>query len=163
MITSVDGLSDRVLVVKLGPGEDLLNGIIAACTENNVKNGFVLGAAGSLASAGLFTAAPTKTENGRLVYGYPDEPIHLGGLLGAQMLTAVKGVVCHEADGKVSPHLHYSFTDSDGYAYGGHMAVGNVVLHEVIVTILVIESVDMIRKWDAELNIFVFAPTRLEA
>ena len=161
-MTSADGQTSRILIVNLGPGEDLLKGIIEACTRSNVKNGFMMGAIGNFESVNAFSAAPIGVENGKIKYGYPDEPLHFGGLLGAQSLNDAMGVICHEADGKVSPHLHFSFSDADGYSYGGHLPVGGIVLHSVTVMIMVIEKVDMIRKWDDSVNIFVFAPTQLE-
>jgi predicted DNA-binding protein with PD1-like motif len=162
MMTSADGQTSKILIVNLGPGEDFLKGVIEACTKNNVKNGFMMGAVGSCECVNAFSAAPIGVENGKIKYGYPEEPLHFGGLLGAQGLNNCKGVICHESDGKVSPHLHFSFSDADGYAYGGHMPVGTKVLHGVTVFIMVIDKVDMIRKWDDSVNIFVFAPTQLE-
>lgn len=161
MISMACGTVKKVLLIHLESGEDILGGIASACAERKVKNGFILGAVGSLKCASVFTAAPIGTENGGLKFGYMDKPLTFGGLLGAQTLDTVEGVICHENSGKISIHAHYSFTDPDGYAHGGHLPEGSMVLHDAVVIVGVVEEIDMARKWDESVNIFVFAPTQL--
>jgi hypothetical protein len=57
------------------------------------------------------------------------------------------GVICHESMAGF-PRICIFLLDADGYAYGGHLPVGGIVLHSVTIMIVVIEKVDMIRKWD---------------
>lgn len=161
MIFTGCGNLTRMLLAELEHGEDLLKGIERICEREQIKNGVVCGAVGELQSAAVFTAAPIGVENGRLKFGYMDEPLHFGGLLGAQTLNAVEGVICHNSQGEVSLHLHYSFTDPDGFAHGGHLPEGTRILNQAVVMIGVLEGVDMARKWDDSVNIYVFAPTQL--
>lgn len=148
----------KLLFITLEEGEDILESIISVCEEKGVKDGFVLGAVGDVKVASVYTAAPIGVENGALKYGYMEEPLKFGGLLGAQTLNSVEGIICHEFAGNVSVHLHYSFTDPDGFAHGGHMPTGTIVLSKVTIMIGVVENIEMGRKWDDSVNIFVFAP-----
>ena len=161
MVSMACGTVKKILLVNLESGEDILDGMAAACAQQNVKNGFIIGAVGDLTCASVFTAAPIGTENGKLKFGYMDDPLKFGGLLGAQTLNTIEGVVCHEASGNISIHAHYSFTDPDGHAHGGHLPKGSIVLHDATIRIGVVEEIDMARKWDDSVNIFVFAPTQL--
>ena len=70
-------------------------------------------------------------------------------------------IICHDQAGAVSCHLHFSFTDPDGFARGGHLPEGTCVLEKATVTVGQISGIDMARKWDDSVNIFVFAPTQL--
>jgi len=161
MISMACGSVKKIYFIHLESGEDLLDGLAEVCAEKGVKNGFILGAVGDLECASVFTAAPIGTENGKLKFGYMDEPLKYGGLLGAQTLNSVEGIVCHNDAGEVSIHAHYSFTDPDGYAYGGHLPKGTKVLHDATIMLGIVEEIEMARKWDDSVNIFVFAPTQL--
>ena len=161
MVFSGCGRLKNLVLAELEGGEDLLKGLAKICEAEQIKDGFFFGAVGGLQSAAVFTAAPLGGENGRLKFGYPDEPLHFGGLLGAQTLNTVEGIICHNDSGEVSLHLHYSFTDPDGFAHGGHLPEGTIVLDKATISIGVLEGVDMARKWDDSVNIFVFSPTQL--
>ena len=161
MIFTACGHLERVLTIELEKGDDLLKKISEACESEGIKNGFVYGAVGNLEKAAVYTAAPIGVENGRLKFGYMDEPLRFGGLLGAQTLNSVEGIICHDQAGAVSCHLHFSFTDPDGCARGGHLPEGTCVLEKATVTVGRISGIDMARKWDDSVNIFVFAPTQL--
>ncbi len=156
------GLPKELLLIHLQTGDDISKSIIEACKAQGVKDGYILGATGTLGTAAVFTAAPIGVKNGELHFGYMDEALKFGGLLGAQTLNSVEGVVCHQEDGELSLHMHYSFTDPDGFATGGHLPDGSIALNAVTIMVGVIDKVDMLRKWDDSVNIFVFAPTARE-
>jgi predicted DNA-binding protein with PD1-like motif len=161
MFFSGCGHLKQMLLIELESGDDLLKKIAEVCEREQIKNGFVSGAVGALQRAAVFTAAPIGVENDQLKFGYMDEPLGFGGLLGAQTLNTVEGVICHDAQDAVSLHMHYSFTDPDGFAHGGHLPEGTLVLDKATVMIGVLEGIDMARRWDDSVNIFVFAPSQL--
>ena len=162
MVYTACGHLKNLFVVELNAGDDLLTKISQTCENAGIKNGFVYGAIGRLQKAAVYTAAPIGVENGQLKFGYMDEPLWFGGLLGAQTLNSIEGIICHDSAGAVSCHLHYSFTDPDGFAHGGHLPEGTCVLRRPSIMIGAIEGIDMARKWDDSVNIFVFAPTQLK-
>ena len=161
MVFTACGHLKDLLVVELDAGDDLLIKISEACEAAGIKNGFVYGAVGRLQKAAVYTAAPIGVEDGRLKFGYMDAPLWFGGLLGAQTLNSVEGIICHDSAGTVSCHMHCFFSDPDGFAHGGHLPEGTRILEKATVMIGTIEGIDMARKWDDSVNIFVFAPTQL--
>ena len=81
MVFTACGHLKDLLVVELDAGDDLLIKISEACEAAGIKNGFVYGAVGRLQKAAVYTAAPIGVEDGRLKFGYMDEPLWFGGLL----------------------------------------------------------------------------------
>ena len=159
MITMAQGVPQELLLIHLEVGEDITEGILKACKEHGVQDGYVLGATGKLSVANVFTAAPIGVKDGKLLFGYMDEPIPFGGLLGAPCLNNIEGVLCRMEDtSETALHMHYSFSDPDGFARGGHLPGKNLALEDVTIMVGVISKVDMVRKWDDSVNIFVFAP-----
>ena len=108
MVFSGCGRLKNLVLAELEGGEDLLKGLAKICEAEQIKDGFFFGAVGGLQSAAVFTAAPLGGENGRLKFGYTDEPLQFGGLLGAQTLNTVEGIICHNDSGEVTLHKHYS-------------------------------------------------------
>ena len=100
MVFTACGHLKDLLVVELDAGDDLLIKISEACEAAGIKNGFVYGAVGRLQKAAVYTAAPIGVEDGRLKFGYMDEPLWFGGLLGAQTLNSVEGIICHDRPGQ---------------------------------------------------------------
>lgn len=160
MVFTACGHLKDLLVVELDAGDDLLIKISEACEAAGIKNGFVYGAVGSLQKAAVYTAAPIGVEDGRLKFGYMDEPLWFGGLLGAQTLNSVEGIICHDSAGTVSCHMHCFFSDRTGRPWWS-LTRRYRILEKATVMIGTIEGIDMARKWDDSVNIFVFAPTQL--
>lgn len=159
MISSARGPLKEVIAFRLKPGDDVLLSIIKVCEENGVKNGVMVTGIGSLKGAKFFNPTPVPTSVSKLGYGYPPQPQELR--TGAIELLSISGIICHNDEGKVSPHIHFSMSDELGCAWGGHMVEGNIVLLTVEIVIGVIDKVDMVRKFNEEVGIPVFSPTQL--
>ncbi len=148
----INGKINRVIVMRLFPGMDVMTSLAEACEQANLKNGIILSMIGSLRNAQFMNPEPKAgTVMG---YGYGD-PIKLKGAI---ELVAGAGTICHADDGEVLLHCHVCLSDKSGKAYGGHFIPGNEVLLTVDVVIGEIEDVDMVRKFDEQTGIVMFAP-----
>jgi predicted DNA-binding protein with PD1-like motif len=77
-------------------------------------------------------------------------------------LLSAQGEICEDDQGEINVHLHATFADSQGNAYGGHISgLPNKVLNTVNVFIGVIEEVDMSYVYDDLLEGGVFCPKQL--
>lgn len=127
------------MVVRLGPGEDLLDGILDVCREKGYLNTCVTMGIGSLEVAKIYNPVPTLQSDGKIYYRYPSEPDEFGGVRGGLELLTVQGTVWHDSDNQVKGHIHISFSSADGHVNGGHIVHGCRVL---TTTELLIEVVD---------------------
>ena len=146
------GALGRVIVLRLKPGMDLLDGIQAACERYRIHNGVILSAIGSLACVRFcdVEALPEK----KCGYGYGrilalDETIEL---------TGASGVVCSDADGNINLHVHVCLSDRNGKAYGGHLVQGTTVLMTADIVLGEIEGVSMLREYDPEMDVYLLHP-----
>jgi uncharacterized protein len=150
------GKINKILIIRLQRGDDMLLSIEKACSENDIKNAVIISVVGSL--NGVFFFNPridTKTKCG-ISYG---DPIKVNGPV--EILSA-QGEVCHEEDGKIGVHVHATFSDSKGGAYGGHLTgEGNKALNTVNIFIGVVEGVDMGFEWDDVIGLPGFYPKQI--
>ena len=149
---AAEGKLGRVIVLRLKPGMDLLDGIQAACERYRIHNGVILSAIGSLACVRFcdVEALPEK----KCGYGYGrilalDETIEL---------TGASGVVCSDADGNINLHVHVCLSDRNGKAYGGHLVQGTTVLMTADIVLGEIEGVSMLREYDPEMDVYLLSP-----
>ena len=73
----------------------------------------------------------------------------------------MNGIICTEADGKPSLHIHAAFADENGKEFGGHLNVGNLVLATVELVIGEFEGIRMSRGIDPDRGVPVFTPIQL--
>ena len=146
------GALGRVIVLRLKPGMDLLDGIQAACERYRIHNGVILSAIGSLGRVRFcdVEALPEK----KCGYGYGrvlalDDTIEL---------TGASGVVCSDAEGNINLHVHICLSDKTGRAYGGHLVQGTKVLMTADIVLGEIEGVSMLREDDPEMDVFLMHP-----
>ncbi|MBI4582853.1 MAG: DNA-binding protein [Planctomycetes bacterium] len=150
------GRPGRRLVFRLGSGTDLMNGIRERCEQAGIRAGIVPVVIGGVGRAVVEVAQPS----GKSPVGVVAKAIHLDGplaILGAQ------GMVCETADGKLEPHLHITFTDSNGHIHGGHLKAGtapvtttaDVVVEEVL-------GVKFGRRLDQEVGTVLFFPEKMQ-
>lgn len=110
----------RVVMVRLDPGQDLLEGLRQAVEETGIGHGAILAGVGSL-SAYHFHVVSTAS--------MPPENAFVRGTGPYDILTVTGAVL----DGRV--HAHVTFSNAE-VAMGGHLEEGCTVLTFAIVTIL---------------------------
>jgi len=150
MIESAAGKIGNIVAMRMSPGTDVLAGIIDTCEKYKIKDGIIMSALGSWSKA-VFTN-PTDLPNGKKGYGDPTV------LEGNYELVSLSGMICHDTDGKILPHIHLTISDEEGNAYGGHIQPGCVVLLTTDIVIGVFTDIDMGRRFDEELGVPIFAP-----
>jgi len=118
MLTQSVALS-RIVLVRLGPGEDVHAGLVRACHEQGIRNGVILSGAGSLSHYHVHVVQSTNLPPGNTF---------LDGE-GPYDVIAVTGLV---NEGRV--HAHITLADAT-MALGGHVEEGCRVLTFLIVAI----------------------------
>lgn len=113
-------IANRYLMIRLDPGQDLLQGIRDAVAESGITHGAILAGVGSL-SAFHFHVVSTPV--------MPPENMFVKGE-GAYDILTVTGAVL---DGRV--HAHVTFSDTE-IAMGGHLEEGCTVLTFAMITIV---------------------------
>jgi uncharacterized protein len=101
-------------LVKLDPGEDLLNSITAFVEKENITSGYVnvMGLARNARYAYYNICTKVYEENERDEHYF--EIIQCMGNISVN-------------DGKPFPHLHIAFGDQQGAIFGGHLLEGTIV------------------------------------
>jgi predicted DNA-binding protein with PD1-like motif len=150
--TCQQGSLSKLVVMRLPPGKDLIEGLAEACQAHGLKAGFITSCIGSLRRASFFTVVPLSNKTGG---GYGD-PIAKDGPL---ELVAAQGTIGLDAEGNLLIHLHGALADSQGSLYGGHLIKGKcpiLVTGEVMIAVL--EGVRAVQRPDpeAEMNLLTF-------
>lgn len=152
---SAAGTFKKVYAIRLEPGEDVMLSLQKFCEENNIGHGAILTGVGSLRGCSYFDPTAIPERPGYYAYGDPIEkpcPIEL---------ISMNGIICTEADGKPSLHIHAAFADEVGNEFGGHFNVGNIVLATVELIIGELEGIEMRRGIDPDRGVPVFTPVQL--
>jgi predicted DNA-binding protein with PD1-like motif len=141
---SVEATTDRVIVGRLLPGADLIQGLEAVCDRHGVRFAAVAFAYGSLSSAGFKTLQIPAEGGDRpiLTLTRVDRRVEfLGG----------QGLICRDDDGGRATHLHGCVSDETGQVLGGHFERGlNPVYNNLDFTLHELRGVDLVRRWDAQ-------------
>jgi len=123
----------KLLMGRLAPDTDLLEGLTAACERNGVRLGCV-SAIGAVKKARIGYFDQRK---GEYVFLELDKDMEVTALAGNVSLK----------DGKPMVHAHVTLGDSDGRAFGGHLAPGTVVfVCEYVIQAL--EGGELVRELD---------------
>ncbi|MBN2313764.1 MAG: DNA-binding protein [Sedimentisphaerales bacterium] len=123
----------RTFMGKLKFGADLLEELTAVCVENDIRLGRVeaLGAVRQ-ARIGYYDQQAKEYD-----FHEMDEPLEITKLIGNISLR----------DGKPMVHAHITLADSEGNAYGGHLAPGTIIFAtEFIITAY--DGPDFVREYD---------------
>jgi predicted DNA-binding protein with PD1-like motif len=147
------GTVKRVIALRLAPGEDVLQGLQSAVEKAGINNGIIMSGIGSLNGARYFDPIPLPEKKAKYGYG---EALELRGPI---ELVSLNGMICQGVKGETLFHLHGSFSDQYGNAWGGHLIEGNKVLLTVDVVIGEIDGLHMGRRYDEDLDVFLFNPT----
>lgn len=151
-LSTAEGTLGRVVVIRLAPGTDLLDGMQSACERHGIRNGVVLSAIGSLNGVHYCNveALPEK----KCGYGY-GQVLYLDGPI---ELTGAGGVICSDAAGNINLHVHISMSDKYGNAHGGHLVQGTRVLMTADIVLGEIEGVTMLREYDEDMDVYLLHP-----
>jgi hypothetical protein len=141
---SVEATTNRVIVGRLLPGADLIQGLEDVCDRHGVRYAAVVFAYGSLSSAG-YKILQRPREGGErpvLTLERIDRRVEfLGG----------QGLVCRDDDEGRATHLHGCVSDQTGQVMGGHFERGlNPVYNNMDFTLHELLGVALIRRWDAQ-------------
>ena len=151
-LSAAEGRLGRVVVLRLKPGDDLLDGLQAACERFGIHNGVILSGIGSLGCVRFcdVEALPEKKSG----YGY-------GRILALDdtiELTGASGVICSDEENRINLHVHICLSDKTGKAYGGHLVQGTKVLMTADFVLGEIEGIDMRREYDPETDVYLLSP-----
>ncbi len=115
---------DKILIVRLKSGTDMLKGLNEAAADNKIKNGIILAGIGSVTSyhVHVVSSSVLPPDNAFIREEWPYD------------LVAANGYII---DGRV--HAHITLSD-DTKAIGGHLEPGTHALTFIIVTIGVLRE-----------------------
>jgi predicted DNA-binding protein with PD1-like motif len=141
-------------MIRVLPGSDIIEGIMKACQDLDIKSGAISSCIGSLQKASFLIAVPLKNKLGA---GYSD-PINLDGPL--ELLSA-QGTIGQEEGKGLFVHMHGLLSDKHGKVHGGHLIKGeNPVLITCEIMISEVEGVEMVRTYDPKVAMEVFIPSQ---
>lgn len=156
MIKFVKGKINDICAIRLGKGEDVVEGIKKACIDNGIKNAVIISIIGSLERACYNNTIKDSSNLKTETTGTP-----LQWLEGPLEVVSAQGEICHKDDGELAIHIHGTFSDENGNAYGGHMHGGNKVLCTLNVFLGVIDGAEMGIEWDDEVGLMQFCPRKI--
>lgn len=152
-IISSKGNLGETIVFRFGPGVELMEGLKAVCKEHGIESGVVSSCIGSL--DGCKYLRPVLIPESKFGAGY-GEPIVKKGPI---ELLSMTGLVCVLDNGEIAPHLHFTLSDSEGNAFGGHVTDdGNRCLITIEGSITKLEGVRNIRRYDEETGALLLKP-----
>ncbi len=146
-VMSAAGQPGRVIVGRLLPGIDLIEGVAEVCKRHDVRQALIVGVIGSLLNprfSGYVRGVPaSEARAGRvpLVMNAPEGPAHL---------LSGQGLVCRTEDGtELVVHLHCVIEDAESNLRGGcFRESGTIVLSVVEVTLVEVTGLQLIRRRD---------------
>ena len=121
----------RVVLVRLNPGDDLLDSIAAAAQKAGIRNGLVLSGIGSLSAYSVHVVRSTALPPGD-VFSDGEGPFDI---------LHVTGVIL---EGR--PHVHVTFSNTEK-AMGGHLERGCKILTFAVITLADTPEADL-SEWD---------------
>ncbi|MHC4593544.1 MAG: PPC domain-containing DNA-binding protein [Planctomycetota bacterium] len=131
-VHTISGNFNRIVVVRLKQGTDLLDGLNKAVKKERINNAAILSGVGSLTSYHVHVVDNTTFPTKNLFFKAE----------GPQDLLNVNGYVI---DGRV--HAHITFSDEEK-ALGGHLEPGTSVFTFAIITLGVLEEDANIKRFD---------------
>lgn len=141
--TAVEAAPGRIVVGRLLPGADLIEGIEAICDKHKIRYAAVSFAYGSLSAAG-FKILSVPSPGAR-----PVLTAHL--VDGRVEFLAGQGLVCDDGQGGRATHLHGAISDETGTLTCGHFEKRqNPIYNNMDVTLIELLGVRSPRRWDAE-------------
>jgi predicted DNA-binding protein with PD1-like motif len=125
---TLEGQLQRVIIIRLDPGEDLLEGMERGLRERGVTHGSILSIWGSVTSYHLHTVKTTNLPPGNIFYTQQG--------LAYDILCGTGSIL----NGRL--HVHLTLCDHNK-AIGGHLHKGTEVLTFAVITALDLEGMDL--------------------
>jgi uncharacterized protein len=145
-----EGRLSKVVMIRVVPGSDVIEGIEEACRKLDIKAGAIISCIGSLQKSSIMIAVPLNNKMGA---GY-SEPITLEGPL--EFLSG-QGTIGQDEDGAITVHLHGVVSDKGGRVHGGHFVKGhNPVLITCEILLARIEGIRIRRGFDPGTDMKLF-------
>jgi predicted DNA-binding protein with PD1-like motif len=140
----------RVVVMRLGPGDDILPAILEIANECGIGQGIILGGAASLTHARL-----------RNVRSYPkqfpitDEVRVFSAFDGPLELLSLSGNISQTDAGEAYIHCHAAISTGrpDAMAYGGHLLPETTVFSTAELSLVEVRGCDILRLDDPETHV----------
>lgn len=143
----------QVVPVRLKPGTDVMEGILAVCRERGIRQGMVLVGIGSVRQLSYQVLTPK-----------PDTPLGAGYtapqvIPGPVEIVGLQGVLFQSEAGETLLHLHGTFSDREGKVYAGHVVSGaNPVLATLDGLIAEVAGLRMVRRTEEAVGLGLFTP-----
>jgi predicted DNA-binding protein with PD1-like motif len=118
-VVTTSGQFEKLIVVRMKQGADLLDGLTSAVEEETIKNAVILSGIGSLVSYHIHVVDNDT---------FPSENVFIKNVTPVD-LNSVNGYIF---DGRVHAHINIS---DERLALGGHLEPGNEVFTFAIITI----------------------------
>ena len=144
------GRAGRVVVMRLGPGEDILPAITRIAEECQIKQAVVIGGAASLTHAHLRNVRRYPGE-----FPITDEARVFSPVDGPLELLALSGNISQTDDGETYIHCHAAISvgQPDATALGGHVLPNTTVYSTAELSIMEVEGCEIVRAHDPETHV----------
>lgn len=126
----------RLVIIRLDPGEDLLQGLQRACEERGIKNAVIVSGYGALKKVHYHAIAGTDypPKDRHVVHERPLELVSLSGII---------------ANGNIHAHIGVSTLEK---AFGGHLEPGTIVAYLAEIALLEIAEGELVRTKHPQFN-----------
>lgn len=156
-INKASGKIERIIVMRIAPGCELLSSIREVAEEEKIKSGIIIGGAASLRNVSL------RNPRG-FIKKFPitDENRIFTRLEGPLELLSISGNIAHQEE-KLVVHAHVVVSTGcpESITYGGHLVGGAVVYTTGELTIAEVEGIDLRRVVNEETQNPELIPTEL--
>jgi predicted DNA-binding protein with PD1-like motif len=144
------GQMGRVVVMRLGPGDDILPAIVEIANDCGINQGIILGGAASLTHAQLRNVRKYPGE-----FPITDEVRIFSGFEGPLELLSLSGNISQDEAGKPYIHCHAAVSTGqpDASAYGGHLLPGTTVFSTAELSLVEVLGCGILRREDAETRV----------
>jgi predicted DNA-binding protein with PD1-like motif len=125
---AVVGHFDRIVIIRVKPGEDLLAGMTKEVKELKIQNGVILSAIGSMRGFAVHQVTNRKLPTQNTIEKNPTQPVDLVSMNG------------YVINGRIHAHMTVATPDR---VIGGHLETGTEVYTYGIVTIGVMNATNL--------------------
>jgi len=145
------GTSSHPVMVRVLPGQDLIEGIEDVCNHLGIRSGAIACCIGSLQKVSLMFLVPSENKVGA-AYNDPQT------IPGPLQIVSAQGVIGQD-NGAVFIHMHGLLVDKTGTVHGGHLIKGETpVLITSDIVVVGIDGATLRRAYDPQTEFTLLAP-----